>query len=62
MVIRKLILENFGRIEKQSFDFSDSLNMIMGENPRVLFAALSVALCNRLLSRIVAMSFCVPRS
>ena len=49
MVIRKLILENFGRIEKQSFDFSDSLNVIMGEDPSVLLAALSVALCNRML-------------
>lgn len=49
MYIKKLTIEHFGRIEYKSFHFCDSLNVIAGENTQTVFAALCVALCNRLL-------------
>ena len=49
MFVKKLTLEQFGRFEYKSFNFCDSLNVIAGENARAVFAALCVALCNRLL-------------
>lgn len=49
MFIKKLTIEHFGRIEYKSFNFCESLNVIAGEDTRAVFAALCVALCNRLL-------------
>lgn len=49
MFIKKLTLEHFGQFEYKSFNFCDSLNVIAGEDTRAVFAALCVALCNRLL-------------
>ncbi len=49
MFVKKLTLEQFGRFEYKSFNFCDSLNVIAGEKARAVFAALCVALCNRLL-------------
>ena len=49
MYIKKLTIEHFGRIEYKSFTFCESLNVIAGENAQAVFAALCVALCNRLL-------------
>ena len=49
MYIKKLTLEHFGRFEYKSFHFCDSLNVIAGENTQMVFAALCVALRNRLL-------------
>ncbi len=49
MYIKKLTIEHFGRIEYKSFNFCESLNVIAGEDTRAVFAALCVALCNRLL-------------
>lgn len=49
MYIKKLTIEHFGRIEYKSFNFCESLNVIAGENAQAVFAALCVALCNRLL-------------
>lgn len=49
MFVKKLTLEHFGRFEYKSFHFCDSLNVLAGEDTRAVFAALCVALCNRLL-------------
>lgn len=49
MFIKKLTIEHFGRIEYKSFHFCESLNVIAGKNTQAVFAALCVALCNRLL-------------
>lgn len=49
MYIKKLTIEHFGRIEYKSFHFCDSLNVLAGKNTQTVFAALCVALCNRLL-------------
>ena len=49
MYIKKLTIEHFGRIEYKSFNFCESLNVLAGEDTRAVFAALCVALCNRLL-------------
>ena len=49
MYIKKLTIEHFGRIEYKSFHFCDSLNVLAGKNTQAVFAALCVALCNRLL-------------
>ena len=49
MFIKKLTIEHFGRIEYKSFHFCDSLNVLAGKNTQAVFAALCVALCNRLL-------------
>lgn len=49
MFVKKLTLEQFGRFEYKSFNFCDSLNVIAGEKAQAVFAALCVALCNRLL-------------
>ena len=49
MFLKKLTIEHFGRIEYKSFNFCESLNVLAGEDTRAVFAALCVALCNRLL-------------
>lgn len=49
MFIKKLTIEHFGRIEYKTFHFCDSLNVLAGKNTQAVFAALCVALCNRLL-------------
>lgn len=49
MFIKKLTIEHFGRFEYKTFHFCDSLNVIAGKDTRAVFAALCVALCNRLL-------------
>ena len=49
MFVKKLTVEQFGRIGYKTFHFCDSLNVLAGENTQVVFAALCVALCNRLL-------------
>ena len=49
MYIKKLAIEHFGRFEYKTFHFCESLNVIAGEDTRAVFAALCVALCNRLL-------------
>ena len=48
MYIKKLTIEHFGRFEYKTFHFCESLNVIAGEDTRAVFAALCVALCNRL--------------
>ena len=49
MYIKKLTIEHFGRFEYKTFHFCDSLNVFAGKNTQAVFAALCVALCNRLL-------------
>lgn len=49
MFVKKLTLERFGQFGYKNFNFCDSLNVIAGEDTRAVFAALCVALCNRLL-------------
>lgn len=49
MYIKKLTIEHFGRFEYKSFNFCESLNVLAGKNTQAVFAALCVALCNRLL-------------
>lgn len=49
MFVKKLTLEHFGGFEYKSLNFCDFLNVIAGEDTRAAFAALNVALCNRLL-------------
>lgn len=49
MFIKKLTLEHFGQFEYKSFNFCESLNVLAGKNTQAVFAALCVALCNRLL-------------
>lgn len=49
MFVKKLTLEKFGRFGYKSFRFCGALNVVVGEEGRAVFAALCVALCNRLL-------------
>ena len=49
MYVKKLKAERFGGHANREFDFCPSLNAIAGMDMRAIFAALSVALCNRLL-------------
>ena len=61
MYIKKLTIEHFGRIEYKSFTFCDSLNVLAGENAQAVFAALCVALCNRLL-RFQVSPYCLMKN
>ena len=58
MFVKRLTIEHFGRFGYKSVNFCDSLNVIAGEDTRAVFAALNVALCNRLL-RLQVSPYCI---
>lgn len=49
MFVKKLTIEQFGRIEYNNYSFEQPLIVFAGEETEEIFAALCVALCNRLL-------------
>lgn len=61
MFVKKLTIEHFGRFGYKNFHFCDSLNVIAGEDTRAVFAALNLALCNRLL-RLQVSPYCFTES
>ena len=58
MFVKRLTIEHFGRFGYKSVNFCDTLNVIAGEDTRAVFAALNVALCNRLL-RLQVSPYCI---